>query len=365
LIGKGSRELILVKNIAPAPSAMQGDGYYNRNSRLQAANLASALPLLQEAADLLALKQPAAVTFVDYGSSQGRNSMLPLSLAIGALRNRQKQTCPVEVFHVDLPDNDFNSLFAALDNPAESYLTNLTHVFPAAIGKSYFEQVLPPDRVDIGWSSNALHWLRGSPVHVSDHGWAIFSEMAGAAAAVDRQLASDWREFLIARAAELRDGGVVVCQFMGRGEHTHGFEWMAGCWWQAIVDVHREGLITDEDMLHMTCPSAGRSAAQIELPFATGPFHGLLLDQLAVVASPDPFWEAYLRSGDVMEFARSWSTTMRAANGPSFTAGLSPERDRDHILDMITQRHAARVAADPQPSISWLAIAVIKKPDVS
>lgn len=351
----------MVENVQFAPSAMQGDGYYNRNSRLQAANLASALPLLAEAAARLR-RRPAPITLVDYGASQGRNSMLPVSAAIDALRGSNHQQKPVEVFHVDLPDNDFNSLFAALDNPAESYLTGRSGVFTAAIGRSYFEQVLPAGRVDLGWSSNALHWLRSNPVNVPDHGWAIFSKTPEAVAAVDRQLADDWRDFLIARAIELSDGGVVVCQFMGRGAQTHGFEWMAGCWWQAIAAVQREGLFTDDELLRMMCPSAGRSVTQVEQPFAAGPFHGLVLDQVAIVASPDPFWEAYSCSGDLAEFARSWSTTMRAANGPSFVAGLSPGRDRDHILGLITERHAALVAADPQPSQSWLAIAVVRKP---
>ena len=352
----------MADNAAPAPSAMQGDGYYNRNSRLQAANLASALPLLQEAAARHALHPSAPFTLADYGASQGRNSMLPMSVAIDALRATHRRADPVEGFHVDLPDNDFNSLFAALDSSTGSYLAGRHDVFSAAIGKSYFEQVLPAARVDLGWSSNALHWLRGNPVDVLDHGWAIFSQAPGAVAAVDRQLAGDWRDFLIARAAELRDDGAVVCQFLGRGEDSHGFEWMAGCWWQAIVDVQHEAGITDAEMARMTNPSAGRSVAQIEAPFAAGPFHGLVLDQVAIVPSPDPFWDAYCSNGDVAEFSRSWSTTMRAANGPSFMAGLSPGQDRAHILDLITQRHAELVSADPQASTSWLALVVIRKP---
>jgi cyclopropane-fatty-acyl-phospholipid synthase len=341
---------------------MQGNGFYNRNSWLQAANLASALPLLRDAAGNL---KPGPVTLVDYGSSQGRNSMLPLSGAIDAIRNAGRQVHPVEVLHVDLPSNDFNSLFETLGNPVESYLTDRPEVYPAAIGKSYFEQVLPSGRVDLGWSSNALHWMRCNPINVADHGWAVFSNEPKAKAAVDRQLASDWREFLIARAAELREGGMLVCQFMGRGEHSHGFEWMANCWWQAIVEIQREGQISDEEIGRMTCASAGRSIEQIEQPFAAGQFHGLVLDHVAVVTAPDPFWETYSRTGDALGFGRSWAATMRAANGPSFTAGLSPERDRDQILDLITQRHAALVSADPQPSISWLAIAVIRKPGPS
>ncbi len=359
--GKLGKDTGLAQDAHQPPAAMQGDGYYNRHSRLQAANLTSALPLLLDAIAEHRPQERTPPTIVDYGASQGRNSMLPLAEAIDALRTSGHFAGAIETYHVDLPTNDFNSLFATLANPAESYLNGRPNVYPAAIGRSYFEQVLPAARVDFGWSSNALHWMRENPIHVPDHGWAIFSKTPGAAAAVDRQLATDWRDFLIARAGELRDDGVVVCQFMGRGNDSHGFEWMAGCWWQAILEVHREGLLSEDDILQMTCPSAGRSIEQIKNPFSDGSFHGLHLDQVAIIPSPDPFWDGYSHSGNLTEFAHSWSTTMRAANGPSFMASLSSERDHEHILDRIMQHHAALVSADPQPCVSWLAIAVVRK----
>src|SRR3546814_11648619 len=87
--------------------------------------------------------------------------------------------------------------------------------------------MLPPSRVDLGWSSNALHWLSRNPTDVADHGWAIFSASDTAREAVEQQLADDWRHFLLARSSELREGAKLVFQFMGRGPDTHGFEWMA------------------------------------------------------------------------------------------------------------------------------------------
>lgn len=343
------------------PSAMEGDGFYNRHSRLQAANLLSALPLLVEAASIPRAPESDRVTIADYGVSQGLNSMAPMAAAIDALRNPGQFDGPVQIFHVDLPTNDFDALFAVLDDPAKSYLTGRTGIFPAAIGISHFTPVLPPDTVDLGWSSNALHWMRRGAIDVPDHGWAVFSQEPGVLQAADDQLAADWRDFLTARSAELRGGGRLICQFMGRGEDCHGFEWMADKWWQAITELHGEGSISADELKRMTCASAGRSAAQIEQPFTAGVFDGLELESVAVVQSPDPFWEAYCDDGDIAKFAQSWSSTMRAANGPSFAAGLTPERDHAAIMDAIMHRHARLVAADPQPSRSYLAIAVIRK----
>ena len=46
----------------------------------------------------------------DYGSSQGKNSLAPMGIAIGNLRPRLGPNRPIFVFHVDQPSNDFNTL---------------------------------------------------------------------------------------------------------------------------------------------------------------------------------------------------------------------------------------------------------------
>jgi hypothetical protein len=344
----------------PATAAMQGAGFYNRNSALQGANLSSALPLLEEAAATVAIDSDRPIVIVDYGASQGRNSMLPMRIAIERLRARMA-TRPIEVIHTDLPTNDFQALFTLLADDPASYLAGHEAVFPSAIGRSYFAPIVPPGRVDLGWSSNALHWLSRNPIDVPDHGWAVFSRSTEAREAVDQQLAEDWSDFLQARATEFHLGAKLVCQFMGRGPTSHGFEWMAGCFWQSLIELQDEGLLTADELLRMTCPSAGRSIEQIEAPFVDGTYAGFMIRNLSRVESPDPFWDAYTQSGDAGQLGRSWSLLMRAANGPNFAAGLDPARDPDAFLDALTTRVAARVAADPQRNRSYNLLIMLEK----
>jgi hypothetical protein len=91
------------------------------------------------------------LVIVDYGSSQGRNSMAPMRMAIEELRCRTGTEAP-EVIHTDLPTNDFSSLFEALQAEPNSYLSGTFNIFPAAIGRSYFEPLLPPRRIHLGWN---------------------------------------------------------------------------------------------------------------------------------------------------------------------------------------------------------------------
>ncbi len=345
-----------------APSlaaAMQGGGYYNRNSALQAANLGSALPLLVAAAGEVAT-DGAIIGIADYGASQGRNSMAPVAAAIDVLRPRIGPDRAINVSHIDLPSNDFTSLFSLLDEDPASYLAGREGIYPAAIGRSHFGQVLPANSVDLGWSSNALHWMSRNPCPVPDHGWGVFSGDAAVRDAIDAQLDADWANFLRARSREMRPGARLICQFMGRGPETHGFEWMANAFWQSWMDVADAGLLTREELTRIAAPSAGRSVAQIEAPFRDGRAAGLALVDLAVVRAPDPYWAAFQESGDAARLGQVWADMMRAANGPSFAAALDPGRDRGAVLDAVTGRLAARIAADPQQSCSYNVIMVIE-----
>jgi SAM-dependent methyltransferase len=348
------------KPLISKTAAMEGGGLYNRHSGLQHANLQTALPLLEDAARSIGQSSAGLAVIADYGASQGRNSMGPMGRAIDLLRE-QDAGRPVQVFHTDLPSNDFASLFTLLADDPASYLSGRTAVYPTAIGRSYFEAILPSASVDLGWSSNALHWMSESPVDVDDHAWAVFSASQAARDAVDDVLARDWLQFLTARNLELRPGGRLICQFMGRGESELGFEWMAGLFWQSIVDLREEGHLTEAETRRMTAPSAGRSLAQVAAPFQLGEVPGLEIDHLSLFESPDPFWDEYQRTGDEQRLGEQWSRMMRAANGPNFAAGLDASRDRSALLDRLTDRLAEHIAADPQRSRSWNVLLSIAK----
>ena|SRR5580698_5672922 len=67
------------------------------------------------------------------------------------------------VFHVDQPANDFNTLFEVLGTDPDRYGLGEPNVFPCAIGRSFYERVLPPESVHLGWCSYAAMWLSRIP----------------------------------------------------------------------------------------------------------------------------------------------------------------------------------------------------------
>ena len=160
----------------PSPAPMEGRGVYNRSSRVQAAGLSPAVPLLEQAASIVSLSNaPEAIVIADYGSSEGRNSLSPMTVAIGAFRERVGPNRAISVVHTDLPGNDFGALFETLANDPDSYLRNDPAVFASAVGRSYYQQILPSDSVTLGWTSWATHWLSRTPALIPDHVLAAHS----------------------------------------------------------------------------------------------------------------------------------------------------------------------------------------------
>ena len=147
---------------------MEGAGFYNQHSAMQAVGIARALSVWASACQSVQVGEEPLV-IVDYASSQGRNSMSPVRTAIETIRGRCGVQKLVEVIHTDLPSNDFSSLFTALEQQPDSYLRGMNGVFPAAIGRSSFEPLLPPGRVHLGWNTFSLQWISRSPADATDH----------------------------------------------------------------------------------------------------------------------------------------------------------------------------------------------------
>ena len=346
---------------ATANQAMQGAGYYNRNSNLQAAGIELALPLLEAAARAIPADSAAPIVITDYGASQGRNSMRPMRLAIDTIRSRFGPDQPIEIIHTDLPSNDFASLFGTLCNDETSYLAGQRHVYPFAVGRSYFEPILPAARVQLGWNSWTLHWMSCNPVEVSDHAFAIFSSSAEAREKVRRQQAEDWRRFLAARSTELAPGARLVTLSMGATPEVHGWEWMVGTLWRAALELADEGLISDADLTRFTIPTAGRTVADLTAPFSGGEIGDLSLEHAEVLEAPDPFWDDYCATGDVDQLARNWAGMIQAVCRPIVVAAFAPRPNADALAEELFRRLEARVAADPQRHQHFAAIAVIRK----
>lgn len=289
--------------------------------------------------------------------------MDPIAIAIQALRARAGSERFVEVIHTDLPSNDFTSLFTALENEPQSYMRGAEGIFPSAVGRSYYEALLPPGRVHLGWNSWTMQWMSQHPIDIPDHIFGLHSKFEKVHDSLLQQQARDWRLFLERRAVELRADGRLLCLFPGRPEEKVGWEWLTSELWLALLDMKDNGLLSGDDLLHINIPTAPRKLASIRAPFATesGQFAGLRIEHAEILPGPDLHWDAFERTGDAFPLARGWTGMMRAFSGPTVAAALTGKPDRAALVDELFRRLETRLVSNPQRHEHFVAVVLLHK----
>jgi hypothetical protein len=347
------------------PAPMEGRGVYNRCSAVQAAGYAPALPLLAEATlrvPLPPVSQPAVIA--DYGSSEGRNSLVPIAAAIRALRARGGADRAISVVHTDLPANDFSGLFQALETDPESYLLEDPATFAFAVGRSFYRQILPAGSVTLGWSAWAVQWLSRTPCTIPDQIQVAYSRDPAAKAAFARQAEEDWRTFLTHRASELCPGGRLVILTIALTE-TGGFGYRAVL--EAMNESLRElvasGVVQAEEAARMAIPTVGRSRADLLAPFGPeGRFAGLTVEHVELFLGEDLIWRDYERDRDAAAYGARWAAFSRASVLPTLALDLADDQARrDSFVSRMEAGMARMLAERPEPAIIPLAMMTVAK----
>lgn len=340
-------------------SAMEGGGRYNSHASAQAASARFGLDHLAAAAAVAPPGSTGVVTVVDYGSSEGRNSLLPMAAAIEAIRSRHGDAHPVWVFHTDLPDNDFTSLFRTVAGVGGYRRPG---VYTAAIGRSFYGQLLPDASVGLGWSSIAVHWLSAVPGPLN--GFWFTTADADQYAVWAAAAAADWRAFLQARAAELMPGArlvVVVGAAHGDGPgRRSGAEPAMDEIARGLDVLVEQGRLTGAERSAMAVPAWYRTPAEWRAPF-DGRLD-LQLEHLDLVDIGDPLWEQ-TRAGNG-DYATAVAAALRVSFGPALLHHLDPAR-RASIAGELFDRHLAEaIATEPaRPWFDWrLAVLVVSRP---
>jgi hypothetical protein len=334
-------------------TVMRGHGYYNTHSELQARSGEVSDPVLDAALRAATIPASGPLTIADFGCSQGRNSMRPMDRALAALLARTGDDRDVVVIHIDQPHNDFASLFALLEGET-SYRRGRPNVFSAAIGRSFYEPLLPARSLTLGWSSIALHWMSHLPVPVADHIW-ISRGTPAEQAAIAAVAAEDWRAFLGHRMRELVPGGQLVL-IQGAIDETgsSGLEALQDAANGVLRALVAEGRLAPETYAAMTLPSRPRTRLEFEAPFAEDALPGLRLEELAICTAPNPIRDRWLADGDDGVFAREMTGFFLAAFSPSLFG------DDTALEAAFAERLQVMIAADPAAFAQELVLGILR-----
>jgi hypothetical protein len=341
------------RTTASADAVMKGHGFYNEHSHPQQKADSLGVPLLERAVEEMTVPQgaePAAVA--DFGAAQGRNSLGPMRLAVEMLRRRTTVSTPILVIHTDLPQNDFGSLFALVEDSPESYLHSVENVFALAAGKSFYERIFPDGYLSLGWTAISVHWLSKVPCNIPDH---VYAQRAGQRVrkAYAEQASEDWQQFLGHRARELGPGGeLIVVAVTTDDTGNTGGESLMDLTNEPVLAMVEAGFIRPEEYTRMNMPAYHRTMEEFTEPLRSGSLtEDLILKEGIRAEFSDQLWPEYEQTGDANAFAASYTQFMQAFTEAPLFAGLDADRtpsDRERLANEYFERMKSLIEANPK-----------------
>ncbi|KAF6261955.1 S-adenosyl-L-methionine-dependent methyltransferase [Scenedesmus sp. NREL 46B-D3] len=173
-------------------------------------------------------------------------------------QQQQQQQQEVHISHVDVPNNDFSSLFACTQqySAAIQHACPLLHVTSSAVGGSMYARNFPRRSLNLGFSFSTLHWQSSRAVRLSGTVSPGCSKTLPEEHTVLREHAmADLARFLALRAQELRPGGLLLLCYPGCSDdaplQSMAFHDAA----QAVAEgMVADGLLQQEDLGSMAAP---------------------------------------------------------------------------------------------------------------
>jgi hypothetical protein len=337
---------------------MKGAGYYDRHSGAQLSSIQALEDWVDDAVANLPLPAPPQpVTVLDLGSSEGRNAIRLMAGVVMGLRRRTWQ--PVQPVFTDLASNDFNRLFANLEEARRAGLFP-ADVYPAGVGGSFYGPLLPPGTVHFAASFNAIQWLDRVPVvRLPDsvvyrrpdpprQGFAVPPEVT---VAFSRQADQDLIRFLECRARELVPGGKLLLASPGDTDQARVGDGISDLLNDACLDLIDAGRLKRREYERLTMPVYFRTAEELLAPLerADSPVRGAFaVDRAATLEAPTPFIVEFRRGGDVAAYAEAYTGFLRAISEPVVRAALSRPQENAVTVDNLYERIRARLLAEPE-----------------
>jgi hypothetical protein len=357
---EGAQHLVLLGEVSlmPATTGMKGAGYYDQHSGAQMASIEALQDWAEDAVADLLLPAPAQpVTVLDLGSSEGRNAIGVMASIVAGLRRRTGQ--PLQTIYNDLASNDFNQLFANLEQARRSGRL-AAGVYPVAVAGSFYGPLLPPGTVHLATCFNAIQWLDQLPAvplpdtvayrrpHPPRHGLAVSPE---ATAAFTRQAEQDLVRFLKCRARELVPGGKLLVASPGDTDHARVGDGLCDLLNDACLDLVAAGRLGREQYERLTMPVYCRTVAELlaALEREDSPMRrAFAVDRAEALEVPTPFSVAFRRDGDVSAYAAAYTGFLRAISEPVVRAALNQPESEAVTLESLYERIRARLLAEPE-----------------
>lgn len=240
----------------------------------------------------------------DFGCATGMNTLLTADTIVTAVKSIFIRHCldvpEFQVHFVDLPSNDFNTLFRTLPpfrgafeivsgDGITEVPTGAVHsedkppvtrcYFASAVSGSHYRRLFPRQTLNFCHSSISLQWLSQVPASILDrcspawNGGHVYISSDAVADAYLSQFKQDFATFLGARAEEIIPGGCLFIALLARNStHIKEQSGLGDCAFHleaAFQELVREGLIEEEKLDSFNIPYYGPSLGELKIVVET------------------------------------------------------------------------------------------------
>ncbi|GJR91232.1 salicylate carboxymethyltransferase-like protein [Tanacetum coccineum] len=326
------------------------------------------------------------LVMADLGCSSGPNTLLVGSMVIDAVAKTSLElglkSPEVQINLNDLPTNDFNTIFSALQELQENKTIEETideHHRPmcyvTGVPGSFYRRLFPANTLHFVHSSFSLHWLSQLPeLEEINKGHMYLSSTTPESVrkAYYEQFQKDFLAFLMCRAEEMMDGGRMVLTIPGRttddacgGENYQLWRPLG----MALQEMVFEGLVDEAKLDSFNLPQYTASPAEImNLVESEGSF---TLDHLE---SFEVNWEAWKKKSHDNDSSQLKDTEchviaqVTAKAVKAVAESLVSNHFGEAIVDDIFMRYEKflmeRMSTEKKEAVVSITISLTKKADI-
>lgn len=230
---------------------------YNENSSHQLNVLTATTDVFEESLNHIASTfLDSDISIIDYGSSEGLNSMIYFQKILSKFRQHSQST--INIIHNDLPDNNWIRFFKTITESQNSYIS-IPDVYFSAIGRSFYSQIVPNNSIQIAFSSLALHFISQN-ISAPDHIVLSASKDSEFKALASNIAHQDLVNFLKFRHSELVKSGRLILQFVG-DDIVNGLVKYNQIVSEILSD---KGIITEKEKRDLTLGIYGRTTGEVD-----------------------------------------------------------------------------------------------------
>lgn len=338
-------------------TGMKAQGFYNKHSTTQWSSISYLQQWMEEAVTSLPqLNVNDPLHFVDFGCSEGANSLKVMALLVEAANRRFANS--IQTIHSDLPSNDYSTLLRTIGNREQPPYTTPS-VFGGITGGSMFNQLLPPQSIHLAVSFNSIGFfserpldriadyiLPNEPSSLSRRGSISPQEKESC----EEQAWHDLEIFLKARANELVPGGKLLLHSFGRNSHVSTSDLMLDSLNDALTDHIETGELSQDIYERYYHPAYVRNLDQLLEPILpdTGSLsHLFTLKKAECYETPVPFVEQFKQDKDPVAFAKQMVSFYRAFTEAGLQEALKETDGASALLESIYARAEERIRQTP------------------